>query len=164
MPADDTAGSTTMCKTVSNATRTDRWLAFETVRMSDDFAIVDPAEIADEPFNESAVTHRKLTEPLGATEMRVNSVTLEPGDVLAPHAHERQEEIYVAVTGGQVRIEGDVCDVPEGGVVRVGPDPLRGLCNETDDETHTWVLFGAPPVGPLEDCGEYVMPEEIESE
>jgi hypothetical protein len=47
------------------------------------------------------------------------------------------------VTAGQVDIEGEVRDVPEGGVVRVGPDPIRKLCNHTDD-THVWVLFGAP--------------------
>ena len=129
--------------------------------MSDDFAIVDYADVEAEPFTESAVEHRKLTDALDATEMRVNAVELAPGEVLDPHAHERQEEIYVAVTAGQVDIEGEIHDVPEGGVVRLGPDPLRGLCNHTD-ETHVWVLFGAPPVGTIEGFGEYVMPEELD--
>ena len=129
--------------------------------MSDDFAIVDYADVEAEPFTESAVEHRKLTDALGATEMRVNAVELAPGEVLDPHAHERQEEIYVAVTAGQVDIEGEIHDVPEGGVVRLGPDPLRGLCNHTD-ETHVWVLFGAPPVGTIEGFGEYVMPEGLD--
>ena len=129
--------------------------------MSDDFAIVDYADVEAEPFNESAVEHRKLTDPLDATEMRVNAVELAPGEVLDPHAHERQEEIYVAVTDGQVAIEGEVHDVLEGGVVRFGPDPIRGLCNHTD-ETHVWVLFGAPPVGTIEGFGEYVMPKELD--
>ncbi|PSQ12156.1 hypothetical protein BRC98_03580 [Halobacteriales archaeon QS_7_68_65] len=129
--------------------------------MSDDFAIVDYADVEAEPFTESAVEHRKLTDALGATEMRVNAVELAPDEVLDPHAHERQEEIYVAVTAGQVDIEGEIHDVPEGSVVRFGPDPIRGLCNHTD-ETHIWVLFGAPPVGTVEDFGEYVMPEELD--
>ena len=127
--------------------------------MSDDFAIVDYTDVEAEPFTESAVEHRKLTDPLGATEMRVNAVELAPGEVLDPHAHQRQEEIYVAVTDGQVAIEDEVHDVPEGGVVRFGPDPVRGLCNHTD-ETHVWTLFGAPPVGTVENFGEYVMPDE----
>ena len=127
--------------------------------MSDDFAIVDYTDVEAEPFTESAVEHRKLTDPLGATEMRVNAVELDPGEVLDPHAHERQEEIYVAVTDGQVAIEDEVHDVPEGGVVRFGPGPVRGLCNHTD-ETHIWMLFGAPPVGTVENFGEYVMPDE----
>lgn len=127
--------------------------------MSNDFAVVDYADADPEPFNESAVEHRKLTDVLGATEMRVNAIELDPGEVLDPHAHERQEEIYVAVTRGQVEIEGEIHDVPEGGVVRLGPAPIRGLCNHTD-ETNVWILLGAPPVGTVEDFGEYVMPDE----
>lgn len=127
--------------------------------MSQDFGVVHYADLETEPFTESRIEHWKLTDALGATEMRVNAVELDPGESLTAHAHERQEEIYVAVTGGQVEIEGEVYDVPEGGVVRVGPDPVRGLCNDTD-ETHVWILFGAPPVGTVEDFGEYVMPDE----
>lgn len=129
--------------------------------MSEDFEIVHYTEREPEPFTESAVSHAKLTDALGATEMRVNAVSLDPGEVLDPHAHERQEEIYVAVTDGQVKIEGETYDVPAGGVVRLGPDPIRGLRNDTD-ETHVWILFGAPPVGTVEDFGEYVMPDETE--
>jgi quercetin dioxygenase-like cupin family protein len=127
--------------------------------MSAEFSIVHYTDLEAEPFTESSIEHWKLTEPLGATEMRVNAVELDPGQALDPHAHERQEEIYVAVTDGQVDIEGEIHEVPEGGVVRLGPDPIRGLCNTTD-ETHVWILFGAPPVGTVEDFGEYVMPDE----
>lgn len=129
--------------------------------MSEDFAVVHYAECETEPFTESAVEHTKLTAAIGATEMRVNAVSLDPGEVLAPHAHERQEEIYVALTDGQVEIEGAVHDVPAGGVVRFGPDPVRGLRNDTD-ETHVWILFGAPPVGTVENFGEYVLPDEVD--
>lgn len=127
--------------------------------MSDDFEIVHYADLEPEPFNESDHEHWKLTDALGATELRANAVELDPGDALDAHAHERQEEVYVAVTDGQVEIEGEVFDVPEGGVVRLGPEPLRGLRNDTD-ETHVWILLGAPPVGTVEDFGEYVMPED----
>jgi hypothetical protein len=30
--------------------------------------------------------------------------------------------------------------------------------NESDDETRTWVLFGAPPVGTGDDVGEDATP------
>jgi quercetin dioxygenase-like cupin family protein len=127
--------------------------------MIEEFSIVHYTDLATEPFTESKIEHWKLTEPLGATEMRVNAVELDPGQALDPHAHERQEEIYVAVTDGQVDVEGEIHEVPEGGVVRIGPDPVRGLCNDTD-ETHVWILFGAPPIGTVEDYGEYLMPDE----
>jgi quercetin dioxygenase-like cupin family protein len=127
--------------------------------MIEEFSIVHYTDLETEPFTESKIEHWKLTEPLGATEMRVNAVELDPGQALDPHAHERQEEIYVAVTDGQVDVEGEIHEVPEGGVVRIGPDPVRGLCNDTD-ETHVWILFGAPPIGTVEDYGEYLMPDE----
>lgn len=129
--------------------------------MNEEYSIVHYADLEPEPFTESNVEHWKLTGELGATEMRVNAVELAPGESLDAHAHERQEEIYVAVTDGQVEIEDDVYDVPEGGVVRLGPTPVRGLRNDTE-ETHVWILFGAPPVGTVEDFGEYVMPDEID--
>jgi uncharacterized cupin superfamily protein len=57
------------------------------------FEIVDLDDVAEEPFPESGLLHRKLTDPLGCTEMRVNAVTLHPGQATAPHSHERQEEV-----------------------------------------------------------------------
>ncbi|MDG5774985.1 hypothetical protein VB773_16050 [Haloarculaceae archaeon H-GB2-1] len=127
--------------------------------MSDDYEIVTPDDGEADRFPESGVEHWQLTEALGATEMRVNVVQLEPGQSVAGHTHERQEEIYVTTTGAQVEIEGTVHDVPAGGVVRLGPDPVRRVLNETD-EVHRWVMFGAPPVGTVEDFGEYRMPDE----
>ena len=70
-----------------------------------DFAVVDTDEVAAEPFPESGLSHRKLTEQLGCTDVRVNAVTLAPGEATAPHAHERQEELYVALDGGRVEID-----------------------------------------------------------
>jgi len=127
--------------------------------MVSDFSIVDLDAIEQERFPESGNRHRKLTEALGCTEMRVNTVTLGPGERTAPHAHERQEEVYVALDGGHVEIDGSVSEVATGGVVRVGPEPTRSVRNETDDAAQTWVMFGAPPVGTIGDFGEYTMPD-----
>lgn len=127
--------------------------------MTGDFAIVDPSNLEQESFQTCDVHHRKLTEALDSTEMRVNTVTLEPGDVTTSHAHEEHEEIYVSLTGGQVEIEDETYDVPEGGVVRVGPEPMRSVYNDTDDETHRWVMFGAPPVGTVENFGNTILPD-----
>lgn len=127
--------------------------------MDDEFSIVDPDDVPTESFNTCDVSHRKLTEALGCTEIRANQVIVEPGEITTPHAHEGQEEVFVALTGGRIAIEGEVYDVPEGGVVRVAPEPVRNLLNETDDTTHVWLALGAPPVGTIEDFGAYVLPE-----
>lgn len=128
---------------------------------ADDWAVVTPGDVAPELFNTVDVEHLKYTPALGCTDTRVNLVTLLPGEGVTPHAHERQEELFVPLSGGQIQIEGTVHDVPQGGVVRVGPDPVRAVVNHTD-EPHTWVMIGAPPVGTLDGFGEYVLPEDGE--
>jgi len=125
-----------------------------------EFSVVDPADVPKEQFNTCETAVRKLSEPLGATELRVNQVIVEPGEVTTPHTHEGQEEVFVAMTDGQISIEGDVHDVPKGGVVRVHPDTVRNLLNQTNDETHVWLAFGAPPVGTVDDFGAYVVDDE----
>ncbi|MFP4625411.1 MAG: hypothetical protein ACLFNI_02320 [Natronomonas sp.] len=77
-----------------------------------------------------------------------------------PHTQDGQEEVFVAQTGGQISSESDVHDVPEGGFVRVHPETVRNLWNETEDTTHIWLTFGAPPVGSVDDFGASVVEEE----
>lgn len=61
-------------------------------------------------------------------------------------------------------IDGEVINVPEGGVVRVPAALPRKLVNDTDEEQR-WLMIGAPPIGPIEDLGDFVMvDEENESE
>lgn len=127
--------------------------------MSDGYAIVDPETVPDDQFQTCESTVRRLTEPLGAEEVRVNQVVVDPGEVTTPHTHEGQEEVFVALTEGQIAIEGQVHDVPRDGVVRVHEDTVRNLCNHTETR-HVWVAFGAPPVGTAEDFGAYVVEDE----
>lgn len=127
--------------------------------MAGDFSIVDPEDVEQESFVTCDVQHRKLTEALGCTEMRINTVTLKPGEVTTPHAHEGQEEVYIALTGGCMEVDDEVYDIPEGGIVRIGPEPFRSVRNDTDDETHRWIMVGAPPVGSVEDFGNTVLPD-----
>lgn len=124
--------------------------------MSNEFAIVQPTDVSREQFNTCETEVRKLTKHLGCVELRVNQVIVEPGEVTTPHTHEGQEEVFVAQTHGQISIEDEVYDVPQGGIVRVHPDTVRNLLNQTDD-THVWLAFGAPPVGSVDDFGEYVV-------
>lgn len=125
-----------------------------------DFRIVDPETVPLERFNTCDTRVRKLTEPLDCAEMRVNKVIVEAGEVTTPHTHDGQEEVFVALTDGQIAIEGEIHEVSAGELVRVHPDTVRNLLNETADETHVWLAFGAPPVGTVEDFGSYVLAED----
>jgi quercetin dioxygenase-like cupin family protein len=128
--------------------------------MENDYNIVKPHQVSTEQFNTCETSVRKLIDPLGCTEMRVNQVIIEPGEVTTPHTHEGQEEVFVAMTNGQIAIEDAVHDVPESGIVHVHPDVVRNLLNQTEDTTHIWLAFGAPPVGTVDDFGAYVVDDE----
>lgn len=126
--------------------------------MTEEYTIVDPRDIDTEQFPESGIPHRKLTEALGATELRINMLTLAPGDVVGYHRHERQEEVFVLLEGpGRIRIAGETLSVSKHGVVRVPPETPRQLLNDRDSGEAVWLMLGAPPVGTIEDYGEYVV-------
>ncbi|MFB6110415.1 MAG: cupin domain-containing protein [Halodesulfurarchaeum sp.] len=127
--------------------------------MGDNYSIVDPDAVPTTPFPDSGVSHTKLTGELRAQEMRINRVTVEPGETVTYHTHARQEEIYVCHEGpGDVYIDGDHHRVPEGGIVRIGCGVPRQVVN-TGDEPTVWIMFGAPPIGTEEDFGEYEIAE-----
>ncbi len=128
--------------------------------MGDAYTVVRPDDVDQEPLPESGVHHRKLTAALGCLELRINTVTLAPGDATAPHTHERQEEVYLALDGGTIRVDDEDHELPPGGLVRFAPGPVRSVANRSEDETHTWLMIGAPPTGTVEDFGDYVMPDE----
>ncbi|WP_327053943.1 cupin domain-containing protein [Halomicrococcus gelatinilyticus] len=128
--------------------------------MIGEFSIVRPSEVPTEQFDTCGTSVRKLTPALECTEMRLNQVVVEPGEVTTPHTHDGQEEVFVATTDGQIDIEGDVHDVAEGGIVRVHADTTRNLLNRTENETHVWLAIGAPPVGTVDDFGAYVVDDE----
>ena len=129
-----------------------------------EFAIVNPDDVDAEPFPESGLLHRKLTGPLQCSAMRLNTVTLAPGEQTAPHTHERQEEVYVALDGGHVQLNGNVHELSPRGIVRIAPAVERSVRNDTGDTDQTWLMIGAPPHGTVEDFGEYRMPRPDENE
>jgi quercetin dioxygenase-like cupin family protein len=132
--------------------------------MTERFNVVHPKNVPKDQFNTCETSVRKLTERLGATELRVNQVLVEPGEVTTPHTHDGQEEIFVALTAGQIALDGEVHDIPQSGVVRVHPDTERNLLNQTTDTTHVWLAFGAPPVGTIENFGSYVVSEDDQTD
>ncbi|WP_049934958.1 cupin domain-containing protein [Haloplanus natans] len=127
--------------------------------MPDGYSIVDPDDVPAGEFNTCETAVRKLTEPLGAAELRVNQVIVDPGEVTTPHTHEGQEEVFVSMDGGQISLADEVHDVPAGGIVRVAPETVRNLCNHTE-ERHVWLAFGAPPVGTVDGFGSYVVEDQ----
>ena len=60
------------------------------------------------------------------------------------HKHIRAEEFYFVLEGtGRLRVGEETLTVPKFGGVMVGPDQLRQVFNDTDEEV-LWLIFGAP--------------------
>jgi quercetin dioxygenase-like cupin family protein len=130
--------------------------------MSEDYGFVDVETVEHDPNPDPTSDMRfgKLTTALGCEEMRLNTCTIPPGNEGPYHKHESQEEVYILLDGrGRVKIDGEVIDVPEGGVVRVPAALPRKFVNDTDEEQQ-WLMVGAPPVGTIEDLGNFVMVDE----
>jgi len=93
-----------------------------------------------------AAVKRRLTEPLGASEVAVNYYELAPGDSFAfgYHAHSDQEEVFY-VQSGRVTFETEEepVEVGPGELVRFPPGEYqRGVNEET--ERAVALALGAP--------------------
>ena len=82
---------------------------------------------------------RTGSEILGARLWR-----LPPKSANTLHRHPKMEEFYFVVEGvGRMRIGEQTLTVPKYGGVLVGPELLRQVFNDTEDEV-LWLIIGAP--------------------
>jgi uncharacterized cupin superfamily protein len=86
---------------------------------------------------------RKVRAPLGVTEFGVNAVVLPPGYTSRRHFHDRQQELYL-VLSGEVEIElGDERHVlGPGGLARVDAPTVRSLRNTSDTDEAVYFCVG----------------------
>ena len=89
---------------------------------------------------------RDLSGAIGAETMTLRLWKFGPGDQMAYHRHQEQEEIYVLIYGGpqEMLIEGEVVIVNDHDWIRVPKDTVRRIQNNSDREC-TWLVMGAPP-------------------
>jgi len=82
---------------------------------------------------------RTKSECLGARLWR-----LPPKSANTLHKHIRAEEFYFVLEGvGRIRVGDETLTVPKHGGVLVGPDQLRQVFNDTEDDV-LWLIVGAP--------------------
>jgi uncharacterized cupin superfamily protein len=87
---------------------------------------------------------RKVREPLGVTAFGVNAVVLPPGQAGTAHKHERQQELYL-VLSGEIEFEfgeGERRRLGPGGLARVDPSTARRVRNVSDTEEATYFCVG----------------------
>lgn len=113
--------------------------------MADDYSRVDFDGTEPTPSEHSGTPRVSLTDALGLEEMRANVWYLSTGDAMSRHTEPVQEELYLVLSGpGQMRIDDEELEIPEGEAVRVPPETERQVYNDTDRE-HVWAIVGAPP-------------------
>jgi mannose-6-phosphate isomerase-like protein (cupin superfamily) len=93
----------------------------------------------DENSERGLYLERTDSENLGARLWR-----LPPKSANTLHKHVRSEEFYFVLEGtGRMRVGHETVTVPKYGGVLVGPNQLRQVFNDTDEEV-LWLIIGAP--------------------
>ena len=119
--------------------------------------------IPDGAMADSIGAVRRLSEPLGTTEMAINYFELAPGEsfTLSSHCHDEQEELFY-VESGEITFEtpGEDLRLGAGELLRVAPGEYQ-LGTNRGDERATAIAVGAPPgergkmLFECDDCGEH---------
>jgi mannose-6-phosphate isomerase-like protein (cupin superfamily) len=76
-----------------------------------------------------------LRNLLGSAGLEISLNALPPGKGMPfLHRHQRNDEVYVVVSGrGQFLVDGECIDVSEGSVLRMSPPAARGWRNNSDE-------------------------------
>ncbi len=86
---------------------------------------------------------RKVRSPLGVTEFGVNAVVLPPGHTSRRHFHERQQELYLVLSGEiEFELSGERHTLGPGGLARVDPPTVRSLRNTSDTDEAVYFCVG----------------------
>jgi uncharacterized cupin superfamily protein len=86
---------------------------------------------------------RKIRPALGVTAFGVNAVVLPPGYTTPRHRHERQQELYIVLSGEvEITLGAERRTLGPGGLARVDPQTPRHLRNLSDDSEALYVCVG----------------------
>jgi uncharacterized cupin superfamily protein len=86
---------------------------------------------------------RKVRSALGVTEFGVNAIVLPPGYTSRRHFHERQQELYLVLSGEiEFDLDDDKHTLGPGGLARVDPSTVRSLRNTSESEEAVYFCVG----------------------
>lgn len=86
---------------------------------------------------------RKVRSALGVTEFGVNAIVLPPGYTSRRHFHDRQQELYLVLTGEiELELDGASHTLGPGGLARVDAPIVRSLRNTSDTDEAVYFCVG----------------------
>lgn len=108
------------------------------------YQLIRPEELFWRPSNLMKIPNADFLERTGSENLSARLWKLPPRSASTLHKHIRQEEFYFLLEGiGRIRVGRETLTVPKFGAVLVGPDQIRQVFNDTDDEA-LWLIVGAP--------------------
>ncbi len=106
--------------------------------------LITPDDLVWRPSNLMKIPNADFLERTGSENMGARLWRMPPKSANTLHKHIRSEEFYFVLEGtGRIRVGDQSLTVPKHGGVHVGPDQLRQVFNDTDDEV-LWLVIGAP--------------------
>jgi mannose-6-phosphate isomerase-like protein (cupin superfamily) len=101
-------------------------------------------EVAFAQLNRGEEMFQSLRRELGIESFGINLMSLHPGQRLRVHRHERQEEVYLVLSGTlTLLIEGEPHELGPDHLARVGPELRRQLTNPTKEPVVLLALGGS---------------------
>lgn len=106
--------------------------------------LITPDDLHWRPSNLMKIPNADYLERTGSENMGARLWRMPPKSANTLHKHIRAEEFYFVLEGtGRMRVGEETLTVPKHGGVLVGPDQLRQVFNDTDEEA-LWLIIGAP--------------------
>jgi mannose-6-phosphate isomerase-like protein (cupin superfamily) len=110
----------------------------------DGYFLIKPEDLHWRPSNLMKIPNADYLERTGSENLSARLWRLPPHSANTLHKHIRAEEFYFVLEGiGRMRIGEETLTVPKHGGVLVGPDQLRQVFNDSNDEV-LWLIVGAP--------------------
>lgn len=108
------------------------------------YRLIQPEDLLWRPSNVMKIPNADYLERTGSENLAARLWRLPPKSASTLHKHIRQEEFYIVLQGtGRMRVGNESLTVETLGAVLVGPDQLRQVFNDTDQEV-LWLIVGAP--------------------
>ena len=110
----------------------------------DGYFLIKPADLEWRLSNMMKIPNADFLERTGSEILGARLWRLPPKSANTLHRHPKAEEFYFVVEGtGRMRVGDETITMPKNGGVLVGPELLRQVFNDTDEEV-LWLIVGAP--------------------
>jgi mannose-6-phosphate isomerase-like protein (cupin superfamily) len=108
------------------------------------YHVILPDDLTWRASNLMKIPNADYLERTGSENLAARLWRLPPKSASTLHKHIRQEEFYLVLEGiGRMRVGAETLTLPTHGGVLVGPDQMRQVFNDTDDDV-LWLVVGAP--------------------